>query len=159
MPNFFANNPDELRALIKQSAQSEYGGLESNLRESLAGAGVLSPGSMTDALTKGSIALGQETLGKFSDIGLQELDRARALQSQDYLIRLENSLGSEDKTNQNIFEAAGAFGAGIGSMFGQKGGVKPEEEEDPLDQILNSSAVKKKKKYKPEDSALEGGYA
>jgi len=156
-PEFFVNNPDELRALLRQSTQSEYAGLESRLRENLSNAGVLSPSSLSGALTQGSIALGQETLGKFSDLGLQELDRARALQSQEYLMRLEDSLGYERETERDIFAAVGGLGKGIGDIIGQSGGV--EGEEDVLDQIMRASKKKKTAPAYTPDSALYGGYA
>jgi hypothetical protein len=153
MPNFFVNNPDELRALIRQSTQSQYAGLTSTLRENLSNAGVLSPSSLADATTRASIGLGQETLGKFSDIGIQELERARALQSQDYLTRLEDTLSGARQDTQNTYAALGGLGKGLGDIYGQG---KDQQEEDPLNQILNST--KKKKTAKPGQPG-EGGDA
>lgn len=158
MPSFFVNNPEELQALIRQSTQSQYAGLESSLRENLANAGVLSPSSLSDALTRGSISLGQETLGKFSDLGLQELDRARALQSQDYLMRLEDSLGGDRLAQQQMYEALGGLGQGVGSIIGAG---QEEEPTDVLDQILKGTKKKKPRKpYTPDfGEGEEGGVA
>jgi hypothetical protein len=135
MPQFFVNNPEELQAMIRQSAQSQYGGFNTNLRENLSNAGILSPSALSYGMTQGGIALGQETLGKFSDIGMQELERSRALQQQDYLMKLEDTLGTNRQNEEQLYSSLAGLGAGLGQIYGQR----KKKKKDPLKAILEGT--------------------
>lgn len=119
-PDFFGGNFEELLARVTQRNRSLYGGLTSNIRESLANAGVLSSGAFPDALANAQIGFGQQLSGDIASLFGQEhgaqqgfdINRALMLLSQDFEKKKADQ-ANKNELLKSLFEGGATIGSAV----------------------------------------------
>ena len=133
-PAFFGPDFEELLATVRQRNRAAYGGLTTDIRESLGSAGLLASGALPDALARAQIGLGQQTLGDITNLygaeygrkGGFETNRALGLLGGDY----EKGQRDDEREFQMLMQTlalipgAASFIPGFAGMFKGAGKVK-----------------------------------
>lgn len=128
-PDFFVQNPQELEAMVRQKTQAEYGGMDTQIREALANAGVLSPSSLSDALTRSSISQGQDIASQILNLYQGEYESKRGFDIQKYFGEQEQ-LQAEKQRDLDLL-------LGLGSAVGQYYGGRRKKRESPtIEELL-----------------------
>lgn len=138
-PHFFANNPEELLALMRQSTQSEFGNVNTDIRETLGDQGLFPGGAYPSAVASARIGLGQESAKAMSSFGIDQLHESQGLQSHEYLMRLEAMLNEHKANQENILSSLSTIGSGLGNILNP-----PKEETDPLTGLIKKKKTGKK---------------
>jgi hypothetical protein len=124
-PGFLVTDPKELEAQIRQRNQAAYGGISSDIRETLGSAGLLGSGALPQALAGAQIGLGQQVSGDINSLYMSELERKKQFDMQRALMLLTQDFGKgvTDQQTKNDFlnqllQGGSILGqAGIGAAF------------------------------------------
>ena len=149
-PNFFVNNPSELESLIKQKTQASYGGMESAIRENLSNAGVLSPSSLSDALTRSSIGQGQDIASQILNLYQGEFARKQEFDINKYFQESGQAFQENQAGKQSSLDLLLGLGGAVGQYYG--GGKKKK---NPLEDLFGPSG---NLDFNPAPDAFSGIY-
>lgn len=142
-PDFLTANPRELEAMIRQRNQSMYGGLSSDIRETLGSAGLLGSGALPQALAGAQIKLGQQVSGDINQLYMSELERKRQFDISRALMLLQGDMSKGQQDVQNNQDFLNSL-LGVGTMVGKAAlgfAFPPSMASNPLDEILGNISL------------------